>query len=98
MSRSPAAPAAILAAALLVLAAFFVSLYHLDRESLWYDEGWSVWAVHDDEAPPRPVSGDLRFIRRSLSAPLARVPDSDLPPPLYYVLLDSWVLLFGESV
>jgi hypothetical protein len=30
---------------LTLLAIFFVSIYHLTRESMAYDEGWSLWAV-----------------------------------------------------
>ncbi len=35
--------------ALTLLAIFFVSLYHLTRESMAYDEGWSLWAVQPAE-------------------------------------------------
>lgn len=34
--------------ALLLLAAFLVATWHLQRESLWDDEGWSMWAVSGD--------------------------------------------------
>lgn len=34
---------------LTLLAIFFISLYHLTRESMAYDEGWSLWAVRPDE-------------------------------------------------
>lgn len=33
---------------LTLLAIFFVVIYHLTRESMAYDEGWSMWAVRPD--------------------------------------------------
>jgi uncharacterized membrane protein len=70
-----------LLATLLLLVAFLIASWHLQRESLWDDEGWSLWAVQADS----PVET------------LSRV-QSDVHPPLYFVLLDSWVALAGESV
>src|SRR5512139_3415292 len=35
--------------ALTLLAIFFISLYHPTRESMAYDEGWSLWAVRPAE-------------------------------------------------
>ncbi len=35
--------------AVTLLAIFFIAIYHLTRESMAYDEGWSMWAVRPDE-------------------------------------------------
>ena len=85
-------------AALLVLSAFVVSVAHLDRESLWYDEGWSIGTVHDASPVSDSVTGRLRFVYTSLSGVLAQTREQDVHPPLYYLLLDGWSLLLGESV
>lgn len=82
----PSAPsrtgsAAYLVAALILLWAFFAATSALDRESLWTDEGWSLWAVHGT----------------SPLTTLDRV-GNDVHPPLYFVLLDGWIALVGESV
>jgi 4-amino-4-deoxy-L-arabinose transferase-like glycosyltransferase len=69
-----------LLAALILLLAFFAATYALDCESLWADEGWSLWAVHGD-----PLTT------------LERV-GNDVHPPLYFVLLDGWTALAGESI
>src|SRR5215207_3887892 len=71
----------LLPASILLLLAFLIASWHLQRESLWDDEGWSLWAVQADS----PVET------------LSRV-QSDVHPPLYFVLLDGWVALAGESV
>lgn len=86
-----------LAAALLLLGAFFIASYHLQRESLWHDEGWTLWAVRDEGPPPRSALEALQFVRASFSQTLERV-RGDVHPPLYFVLLDGWTLLTGESV
>ena len=65
---------------LALLAIFFIALYHLTRESLAYDEGWSMWAV-------QPASTDEMIARVA----------ADVHPPLYFLLLDGWVALAGES-
>jgi uncharacterized membrane protein len=63
-----------------LLAAFLVATWHLQRESLWDDEGWSMWAVSGQDA----------------AETLARVRE-DVHPPLYFLALDAWVSLAGES-
>ena len=70
-----------LLATLLLLAAFWIASSSLTHDSLWNDEGWTVWAVHS------PYLGDM----------LARV-RGDVHPPLYFLLLDGWVRVAGESV
>jgi mannosyltransferase len=54
-------------------------VYHLGRESIWFDEGYTAWMV--SHSP----SEIIRLIR------------ADTAPPLYYLLLHSWVNLFGRS-
>ena len=55
---------------LTLLAIFFVSIYHLTRESMAYDEGWSLWAVRPAE------TGEM----------LARVAADVHPPLYFLVL------------
>ncbi|MBC7815108.1 MAG: glycosyltransferase family 39 protein, partial [Burkholderiales bacterium] len=56
---------AILLAALALLAAFWISSYHLERESLWYDEAWSMWAVRGDR-----LTDTLTRVREDVHPPL----------------------------
>jgi hypothetical protein len=69
-----------LLAAILLLVTFAIASSGLTRDSLWNDEGWTVWAVHS------PYLADM----------LARV-RGDVHPPLYFLLLDGWVRVTGES-
>ncbi len=69
---------------LLLLAAFVMISLHLGRESLWHDEAWSLWAVRGDG-----LRGTLDTLRIVMA---------DVHPPLYFLLLDVWVGLAGESV
>lgn len=87
-----------LPAALLLLAIFALSILHLDRESLWYDEGWSAWVVYDDFPAPEGLRELLRYPLDSLRGVLSRISPADVHPPLYYLLLDVWTQLAGESV
>ena len=52
---------------------------HLSTASLWFDEGYTAWAVSN---PAREI---VRIIR------------VDTAPPLFYLLLRGWVLVFGFS-
>lgn len=67
--------------ALMVLA-LLLRLYHLDAQSLWYDEGWSIELAH--ESPAR-----VFFRLKDFADP---------HPPGYYLLLIFWGHLFGRSV
>ncbi|MGI6375024.1 MAG: glycosyltransferase family 39 protein [Anaerolineae bacterium] len=62
--------------------ALALSLYRIDAQSLWYDEGWSIELA--GEGPGR-VFGRLRDF-------------ADPHPPGYYLLLIAWGRLFGRSV
>jgi hypothetical protein len=99
IARAPA----ILLAALLLLIAFFIATRDLERESLWNDEGWSMWAVRDP-LPADPGGGTLarlsqpaRYVYSSLRTALERVRE-DVHPPLYFIALDLWTMLTGRSV
>lgn len=84
-------------ATLALLAAFFIATYNLQHDSLWYDEGWSLWAVHSDEPMPKSPSSAVQWLRANLTTTLARV-RGDVHPPLYFLALDGWVIAAGESV
>jgi mannosyltransferase len=91
--------------ALILLAAFALVLRTLDDASLWYDEAWSAYAVAapapDTYEPPRGLRATLRTTvndaRADLTTTLARV-RADVHPPLYFLALDGWTWLAGESV
>lgn len=74
----------LLALVLLLLFGFLAVSIHLDQQSLWADEGWTLWAVREPG-----LRGGLETLRR--------VAD-DVHPPLYFVLLDMWVGAAGDSV
>jgi hypothetical protein len=67
---------------MLMLLALALRLYHLDAQSLWYDEGWSIELAH--ETPARALVRLREF--------------ADPHPPGYYLLLIAWANLFGRSV
>ncbi len=82
-----------------------ISLSRLDADSLWYDEAWSVYAV---DAPPRATYEPPRGLRAQLRTlaydarddvfATLRTVANDVHPPLYFLLLDVWTWLAGESV
>ena len=66
---------------LILLLAGALRFYNLGGESLWYDEITSIGAAH-----------------RSVSAILTEAPKTlDSNPPLYYLMLNGWVRLVGDS-
>ncbi len=87
----------ILSVAAILLLAFLLTSYHLTRESLWDDEGYTIWFVHDDAKAPEGIVQSAQFIRSSLTNVFARV-SADVHPPLYFLTLDAWVLLTGDSI
>lgn len=87
-----------LLAAVVVLALFGIASYHLTRESLAGDEGYSLWFIRDNSATPDSLSAGVRFVRDSLLNTLSFTRTSGVNPPLYYVTLDAWSLLTGESL
>lgn len=70
--------------ALLLLFSFLIVSIHLDQQSLWADEGWTLWAVREAG-----LRGGLETLRRAAA---------DVHPPLYFALLDVWVGAAGDSV
>lgn len=83
-------------AALLLLAGCALVMAGLTRDSLWADEAFTLWAVHDDARPPQGIGAAARAAAASLGAALARA-RADVHPPLYFVLIDAWTLAAGES-
>lgn len=71
----------LLAGSALIGLAFALRALGLGEQSLWYDEGYSVWFVQSHgwlEALTRPAALELNT-------------------PLYYLLLKGWLLLTGSS-
>ena len=64
---------------LLTLIAFALRMFQLDKQSLWYDEAFSVFLS--------------RFDLATITARTA----ADIQPPLYYYVLNVWMLLAGAS-
>lgn len=65
-----------------IILAAFLRLYRLGHESLWLDETLSIAFV------------TRRYTTLEL---LIELPITDPHPPLYYLLLDGWVGIFGTS-
>src|SRR5688572_22137989 len=80
----------------LLISLFGLVLSGIERDSFWLDEGWTAWTIRDE---PRDVDSwrdAIRFIRASTLTTFERV-RADVHPPLYFILLDGWSLLAGES-
>lgn len=86
----------IVSVSILILLIFGLILNNLLTYSFWIDEGYSVWLVRDEIRDPETLREILRFILASLSNSFEHV-QSDVHPPLYYLLLDAWTLLLGDS-
>ncbi|MEQ8677760.1 MAG: glycosyltransferase family 39 protein [Aggregatilineales bacterium] len=80
---------------LLLLCLVFLSLTDLPVSD---DEGLALWVVEDSaqmwDVAPR---DSLRGIRANVGDMLERLPETNTPP-LYFVILDGWVMLFGDSL
>ena len=72
---------------LLLMLAFALRLYDLDGQSMWSDEGLSLYRA-------RLPLGDI-FANRIV---VDGVPTTDTNPPFYFLLLHGWRRLVGESV
>ena len=81
---------------LVLLISAWIALYHLDRESLWYDEGFTAFVVYDDTDAPEGLRETGRYIVESAVNLFDRA-RSDVHPLLYYVLMDAWTLVMGEA-
>jgi mannosyltransferase len=62
-----------------LLAGAWLRFHHIAKLSLWFDEGYTAWAIN------HPPSEIIRLIR------------ADTGPPLYYLVLHAWTLIFGRS-
>lgn len=65
----------------LVLLAFALRVYRLDRQSMWGDEVWSLFHAS----------------QRSISDVLRSAHDDGVVPPAYYLILHFWTLAAGQS-
>lgn len=72
---------------LLILLAFALRLYDLDGQSMWSDEGLSLYRA-------RLPLADI-FANQIV---VDGVPTTDTNPPFYFLLLSGWRALAGESV
>jgi mannosyltransferase len=64
---------------LITLLAAMLQFWALEAQSLWYDEGFSVWLA---KQPPSDI---------------IEITAADIQPPLYYLLLNGWIALTGQS-
>lgn len=83
-------------AALLLLAAFTIATLGSQRDSLWFDEAYTLYIVRDAGRPPDGLADTARFVFNSLRSAVQRA-RADVHPPLYFGLFDLWALLTGES-
>ncbi len=91
--------------AIVIVLVYAYGITHIDAQSLWFDEAWSVYAVRNPPPatfePPRGLRSltltPARAAYTDVTATLNRVRE-DVHPPLYFLLLDGWVWLTGESV
>jgi 4-amino-4-deoxy-L-arabinose transferase-like glycosyltransferase len=82
--------------AVLLLGAW-VAVFHLDRDSIWYDEGFTAYIVHDDHPEPDGIRETLRYFVGSLVGVFERG-RGDVHPLLYYGIIDIWTWFMGDSV
>lgn len=81
----------------IVLLSAFIGLYHLQEDSLWYDEGFTAYILHDDMPQPDGWRETARYLVDSALNMFNRA-RADVHPILYYGLMDGWTLIMGESV
>lgn len=79
-----------------IILIYGIILNNLLSYSFWLDEGFSAWVVRDEMRDPNTLRETVRFVRDSLLDTLNHI-ESDVHPPLYYLLLDGWTLLVGHS-
>ncbi|HLV37045.1 MAG TPA: glycosyltransferase family 39 protein [Spirillospora sp.] len=82
---------------LALLTIFGIASAGLQRDSLWFDEAYTLYIVRDDDQPPENLTGRVRFVVDSLRRAVERA-RADVHPPLYFAFFDIWSLLAGESV
>lgn len=86
------------AVVVLLLWGAWVIAHDLQRESFWFDEGWTWWAIHNPERPEAGARAQVRYLREDFARVWENVRRDDVHPPLYYLGLNAWALLVGESV
>src|SRR5438552_432718 len=85
-----------------LLTVFAISSYNLQRGGLWTDEAWTYWAVRD--VPPNPPVSSLTDLASTISLRFRYLTDTvsrvagDVHPPLYFVILNGWIGVAGDSV
>ena len=80
-----------------LLLSAWIAVFHLDRESIWYDEGYTAFVIHDDAPEPDGIRESVRYVGDSLIGVFERA-RGDVHPLLYYYVMDVWTLAMGESV
>src|SRR5437868_2291127 len=80
--RDTFSPAALRRFALpaILLLATFLRLWHINRESLWFDEAATV-----------------HIVNKPLAQMFGLIKSDERTPPLHYVILHAWIMLFGDS-
>lgn len=81
-----------------LLLAFGIALHHIDREDLWFDEGWTMWMVYDAGPPPDGLRALVARLLGSVTDVVARAVSLDVHPPVYYLSLDIWAWFSGEAI
>ncbi len=72
---------------LLILLAFGVRVYHLEGQSMWSDEGLSLYRIY------QPITTQLQNI-----ITVDGIDTQDTNPPFYFLLMHGWYLLTGDTV
>lgn len=86
----------ILIVSILIIIIYAIILNNLLSYSFWIDEGYSASVVRDEMRDPNTIREALRFVRDSLVNTFEHI-QTDVHPPLYYLLLDGWTMLIGHS-
>lgn len=86
----------ILIVSVMITIIFAIILNESTNYSLGTEEGFSAWIIRDEMRDPETIRDSIRFIRDSLLNTFKHVRD-DAQLPLYYLLLDIWALLSGDS-
>jgi len=82
---------------LILLTVIAVGLSLSNIISLSDADSLAIWVVHDLEDPPEGIRNTVNYALNSIGTALSRTGEIN-SVPLYYLLLDGWVLLFGDSL
>src|SRR5438105_6437148 len=72
----------IIATTVILLLAALLRFYNITKESFWADEGWTVTTL----------------ARGTTISDVVQTMANDQHPPLYFVLLNIWMKLTGDSI